>query len=275
MHRNLKITAIVLLVGFMFSAIGARRLRREYGLVMEPIINSVEPSNDPETGDWPLTLFAPTAGDIHVYEVGFPEDPIHRINDINNDTPLEITGLVIRILGAPTDSYSGDAHEATDLKPTRARFGRIDGTRNKIVSDIFKSVRVSRDGKVIVFRDGVIAPGESFTDISLSILKRGLPFEGYEEYVIVDSSYMSHNYFPGDVDGDGRLGREDLRLAIAIQKGLVSSTPCELAAGDLDGSGRIDEDDVDLLEAILDLDDEDDDDHRSRGNGQTRSRHSD
>ena len=221
----------------------------QYGLVMEPVINQVTYS-ETDTNLWPLSSFLAEPGQVFTYAAGYPRDSVHDTFNIYNDTTNTITGLALHIVG--TANATEEPWILNIGARTEAVFGGVNGHR-VVASDIFQKVSISSDRKFILLTGGSIPPGGRFTDISLSKLTRvrGLRLNSsLFEYVAIDSSFMAGNYFPGDVNGDGKMSEEDLDLALALARGERPATPCEIAAGDFNHSGNINMSD---LQAILRL----------------------
>ncbi len=130
-------------------------------LVIAPVINRVAGSG-PGSNVWALSSFNSGPGVVFDYGAGYPPDPTHLSYDIYNDTPSAITALHLEIYG-----WADNTEEPWVLvtDPTYpAIFGTVPGEGGP-ESDIFRTIIISPDGKTIDFTDGLLLPGERFTDI--------------------------------------------------------------------------------------------------------------
>ena len=132
-------------------------------LVIAPVFNRIEGSGP--TADFDLGLLAHTPlqvpGDHFAYVSGDPRDPVLDAVHFWNDSPYNITGFSLRIVGTGTDTQ--DPSTIVLDENVDARFGDVEG--HSIASDIFPNVEITEDGKTIHFSGGVIPPGGRFTDL--------------------------------------------------------------------------------------------------------------
>ena len=138
-------------------------------LVIAPVINRVAGSG---TGAnlWGLSGFTASPGVEFDYGAGFPADPAHQTYNIWNDTPYAITSMHLSIFG-----WADATEEPWVIVPDPAypaTFGTVPGTgagTGGAESDIFATITISADGKTIDFTDGILLPGDRFTDIVKSL----------------------------------------------------------------------------------------------------------
>lgn len=157
-------------------------------LFVEPVFNSVAGTGPDATvvGLYNPDLINPSTGEpfaisnapgvISVYPAGFPPDPVLAdVIRFFNNTPYTITGFVLDIVGTAVEPVPFDF--TITLNPTvDAFFGDVDGNTLVGISDIFSTIVVSNSGRTITFSDGLIAPGQRFTDFNLASTTDGEPF---------------------------------------------------------------------------------------------------
>ncbi len=146
---------------FLITIIGGAAAEAE--LVIAPVFNKIEGSGP--TQDFDLGLLAHTPlrapGDHFAYVAGDPRAPQLDTLHFWNDSPYNITGFSLRIIGTGTDTEDPGTIVIDDN--VNARFGDVAGY--PIASDIFPNVEITENGKAIHFSGGVIPPGGRFTDL--------------------------------------------------------------------------------------------------------------
>ncbi len=148
---------------FTFLAVLACGTAAHAELVIAPVFNRVEGSGP--TMDFDLGLLAHTPlqvpGDHFAYVSGDPRDPVLDVVHFWNDSPYDITGFSLRIVGTGTDTE--DPSTIVLDENVDARFGNVEG--HPYSSDIFSNIEITEGGKAIHFSGGVIPPGGRFTDL--------------------------------------------------------------------------------------------------------------
>jgi hypothetical protein len=153
-------------------------------LIMEPVFNVVPgtggaatvlpfPLPDAINGATGLPfILADEPGEIVTYPAGFPADPV-LVNDIRffNDTHYDITSFTLSIIGLADEPVPFTF--TIDRGPVDAIWGDANGDGFIGSSDIFSSIVVSPDQKIITFSNGLIPVGGRFTDFIYSTTTAG------------------------------------------------------------------------------------------------------
>ena len=130
---------------------------------------------NPATGE--AYLLSDEPGEVSTFPAGFPVDQgnVDTFRFYNN-TSYDITGFTWNIVGYADEPelFNFTIFRDPDVD---ARFGDVDGDGQIGRSDIFSTIQVSEDGKVIVFKDGLIPVNGRFTDFIFAMTDDGEPFK--------------------------------------------------------------------------------------------------
>jgi hypothetical protein len=143
-------------------------------LVMEPTINYVAGIGP---ADNTIPLYDPTyivdgvqyalanePGEIFMYVAGDPPEELFQTASVWNNTNYNMTGLTLQIVGSATEAENPGS---IVRGPVNAVWGDVNGDGKIGDSDIFSTITVSADGKVIRFDNGVIPVDGRFSDVHL------------------------------------------------------------------------------------------------------------
>jgi hypothetical protein len=157
-------------------------------LIMEPVINFVPGSGPNQTTvpiDNPAFLNGATGlpfitaskpGEIDTYSAGYPRDEALTVISFYNNTDYNITGLILNIIGTSTEPVTYTFTITRDPN-VDAFFGDANGDGMTGLSDIFSTITVSNNGRMIMLSDGIIPVGGRFSDAIFSYTTDGLPFK--------------------------------------------------------------------------------------------------
>jgi hypothetical protein len=156
-------------------------------LVMEPTINHVAGIG---SADNTIPLYDPTyivdgvpyalanePGEIFMYVAGDPPEELFQTTSVWNNTNYNMTGLTLRIVGSAREAENPGS---IVRGPVNAVWGDVNGDGKIGDSDIFSTITVSADGKVIRFENGVIPVDGRFSDVHLATSDAAPLFAGVD-----------------------------------------------------------------------------------------------
>jgi hypothetical protein len=162
-------------------------------LLIEPVFNHVDTPGpnevvvgfsapgliNPATGEPFIPADEP--GEVDIFAAGFPADAVN-ITTLRffNNTDFDITGFRLHIVGTADEPQPFNFTVTRDAN-VPAFFADLNQDGHVGVSDIFRSIDVSDDGRTITFSDGLIRPGDIFTDFIFSATSTGEPMKAAVE----------------------------------------------------------------------------------------------